>query len=99
MQSHHPPLPLSSLSSLLSYLLMNIFLSYIRDFFKTIHFGLLIFCLSYAALIIFLNYRYGIEPKILFNISNRVYRFAGFYLVYLAAFTIPYVMLFVLKGK
>ncbi len=65
---------------------MQIFLSYLKDFFKSIHPGLLAFSFVYAALIIFLNYRFGIEPKILYNITGRLQRFAGFYLVYFCAF-------------
>lgn len=78
---------------------MGIFITYIREFLKSIHTGLFIFCLLYTALIIFINYRYGIEPKTLHNISNRAYRFSGFYLVYLCAFAIPYLMLFLVKGR
>ena len=78
---------------------MNIFLSYIREFLKNIHTGLFLFCFSFAAVLIFLNYRYGIEPRILYNITNRLHRFAGFYLVYLAAFSIPYLFLFLVKGR
>lgn len=77
---------------------MAIFLSYFRDFFKTIHPALLIFCFSYAALIIFLNYRFQIEPKIIFNLPDRCHRFVGFYIVYFCAFFIPYVILMLLKG-
>lgn len=76
---------------------MQLFLSYLKDFFKSIHPLLLLFCFVYAALIILLNYRYGIEPKILYNISNRLQRFAGFYLVYFCAFFIPYLVLFLLR--
>lgn len=78
---------------------MSIFISYIREFLRTVHGGLLIFSLLYTALIIFLNYRFGIEPKILYNISNKLYRFSGFYLVYLIAFSIPYLVIFLSKGK
>jgi len=59
----------------------------------------LTFCFGYAAFLIFLNYRFGIEPRVLYNISNRFYRFSGFYLVYLAAFAIPYLFLVMVKGR
>jgi hypothetical protein len=84
---------------------VNIFISYIRDFLKTIDSTLLLLVCAFTALIIFLNYRFGIEPKILYNISNRFLRFAGFYLVYLVAFSVPYILLFffnresILNGK
>ena len=78
---------------------MSIFLSYFRDFFKSIHVGLLLFCGVFAALLIFLNYHFGIEPKILLHISNRFIRFAGFYLVYFCAFFFPYLVWLLLKGK
>jgi hypothetical protein len=76
---------------------MQIFLSYLKDFFKTIHPALLAFCFVYATLIIFLNYRFGIEPKILNNITSGLQRFAGFYLVYFCAFFIPYLVVILLK--
>lgn len=78
---------------------MGIFISYIREFLKTVHGGLLVFSFLYTALIIFINYRFGIESTILNNISNKLYRFSGFYLVYLIAFSVPYLVLFLIKGK
>lgn len=78
---------------------MSILLSYFRDFFKTIHPGLLLFCLVYAGSIVFLNYRYGIEPRLLQNMPGKTTRFAGYYLMYLCAFGIPYLFIFFLKGK
>ena len=77
---------------------MNVFLTYIKDFLKTVDHLLLIFVCIFTALIVFLNYRYSIEPKVLYNISNRVYRFAGFYLVYLVAFAVPYLLLYFIKA-
>ena len=73
---------------------MNVFLTYIRDFIKSIDQLLLILVCIFTAVIIFINYRYSIEPKVLNNISNRLYRFAGFYFVYLVAFSIPYILLY-----
>ncbi len=78
---------------------MHIFVSYLKDFFKSIHPFLLMFCFGYAALIIFLNYRYGIEPRILRNITGSLQRFTGFYLVYFCAFLIPYLVVIMLKGN
>src|SRR5690349_6045043 len=78
---------------------MNIFFSYIREFFKTTHPGLLLFSAAFTALIIFLNYRYRIEPDILRPLSNRYLKFAGFYVVYWIAFAIPYIVILVLKGN
>lgn len=78
---------------------MNIFLAYIRDYFKNINSILFFLCVLYVALIIFINYRYGLEPKILYNISSRFYRFAAYYLMYFLAFSIPYLLLFLLKEK
>jgi hypothetical protein len=68
---------------------MNVFVSYIRGLYKERACRLLIFCFAYAAFLIFINYRFGIEPRVLYNISNRFYRFSGFYLLYLAAFAYP----------
>ncbi len=78
---------------------MNVFINYIREFFKSVHIGLFLFCLSYTAIIVFLNYRFGIEPKIVYNISNRLYRFTAVYLIYLAAFAVPYLMVAFTKAR
>jgi len=78
---------------------VNIFVSYIRDFLKTVDSQLLILTCAFAAIIIFLNYRYGIEPRILYNISNRFLRFAGFYVVYLIAFAVPYLFIMIVKPE
>ena len=78
---------------------MNVFITYIKDFLKTVDTLLFLLVCIFTAVLVFLNYRYSIEPKVLYNISNRVYRFAGFYLVYLVAFSIPYLLLYFLKGS
>ena len=78
---------------------MNVFLSYIREFVRTIHPGLLLFCCGFAALLIFFNYRYAIEPRIVNTVPNRYIRFLCFYLVYLVAFAVPYGAWFALRGK
>jgi hypothetical protein len=78
---------------------VNVFLSYIKDFFRTVNSFLFILVCLFAALLVFLNYRYSIEPKVLYHISNRFYRFGGFYLVYLIAFSLPYMFLYFIKGS
>ncbi|MEJ7767074.1 MAG: CPBP family intramembrane glutamic endopeptidase [Chitinophagaceae bacterium] len=78
---------------------MNIFFSYIRDYIKNTQGPIWYFCLAYVALIIFLNYRFGIESKFLSTIPDRTLRFGGYYLLYLAAFSIPYLVLILLKTK
>lgn len=78
---------------------MNIFIAYIRDFLRTTDTWLLLCCTCFTVLIIFFNYRYGIETKILYNLPNKAVRFAGFYLVYLIAFGTPYLLVFLFKGK
>lgn len=74
------------------------FFSYFRDFVKNVHPFLLVFCASYTAIIIFINYRFGIESKLLYNLPAGLSRFGGFYLVYFCAFCIPYLVFILLKG-
>ncbi|MBE7169885.1 MAG: CPBP family intramembrane metalloprotease [Williamsia sp.] len=78
---------------------MSPFLSYFRDFSKTVHAGLLIFSVLFTALLVFLNYRFSIEQRIVHHSPNLLVRFASLYVVYLAAFAVPYIVLFLLKGK
>ena len=46
---------------------MNTILSYIRDFFQQVDKWLLCSCALFAALLIVLNYRFGIESKWLYG--------------------------------
>lgn len=78
---------------------MSLILSYFRDFFKTVHTGLLIFSLLFAALLVFLNYRFSIEQRIVQTLPDRFARFAALYGVYLTAFAVPYLVLLLFKGK
>lgn len=78
---------------------MSPFLSYFRDFFKTVHTGLLIFALLFTALLVCLNYRFSIEQRIIQTSPSRFVRFAALYGVYLTAFAVPYLVLFLFKGK
>lgn len=78
---------------------MPVFLSYIRDFLKTVHSGLLIFVIIFTAFLVFCNYKFGIEQRIIQASSNRVIRFAGFYGVYFLAFATPYLVICLIKGK
>ena len=75
------------------------FLSYFRDFFKTVYTGLLFFAVLFTALLVFLNYRFVIEQRIVHTLPNRLVRFAALYSVYLTAFALPYFVLLLLKGK
>ena len=77
---------------------MPSFLSYFRDFFKTAHTGLLFFAILFTALLVFLNYRFSVEQRIVQTAPNRLIRFAALYGVYLTAFAIPYLVLLLFKG-
>jgi hypothetical protein len=72
---------------------MNLILSYIQDFFRSIDKWLLVFCAGFVAIFITLNYKWGIETKWLYSIHNRFGKFLGFYAVYAIAFIIPFLLL------
>jgi hypothetical protein len=78
---------------------MNLLLSYIHDFFKNVDKWLLVFCAGFIAILITLNYRFGIETKWLYGIHSRLGKFAGFYALYAIAFIIPYLLLLLTKHK
>ena len=78
---------------------MPIFLTYIRNYLKTVHTGLLISVILFTALLVFCNYRFCIEQRIVQTSPNRFTRFAAFYCVYLFAFATPYLMTWLLKGE
>ncbi len=76
---------------------MNFIFSYIQDFFKGADKWFLVFCVGFVALIIAINYRFGVETKWLYNIHNRFGKFMGFYAVYSIAFIIPFLLLILTK--
>lgn len=78
---------------------MSLILSYLQDYFRNIDKWLLAFCACFAAVLIALNYRYGIETKWLYSISSRLGKFAGFYSVYAIAFFIPFLVLVFVKHR
>lgn len=71
---------------------MNSILSYIREFFSNVDKVLLGGCSLFAALLITLNYRLGIETKWLYDAAGWC-RFGGFYALYAIAFIIPWLLL------
>lgn len=78
---------------------MQAIFSYIQDFIKNTDKWLLLFCMGFAALLITLNYKLGIETKWLYNIPTRLGKFAGFYLVYALAFMVPFLLLLLMKQQ
>ncbi len=78
---------------------MQAIFSYIQDFIKNTDKWLLLFCMGFAALLVTINYKFGIETKWLYNLPTRLTKFAGFYLVYSVAFIVPFVLLLFLKQQ
>lgn len=69
---------------------MQAIISYFQDFFQQINKPFLVFCTLFTAALVWLNYSFGIESKLLAVIPGRPARFLGFYSLYLLAFSIPY---------
>ena len=78
---------------------MFTFLSYLRDFYRTVHAGLLLFAILFTALIIFCNYRFGIEQRIIQSTSTQLGRSLKFYCLYLGVFSIPLLTAVLLKQQ
>jgi hypothetical protein len=76
---------------------MNNIFTYLQLFYKSVDKTYLIICSVLAALFIFFNYKFSIETKLLAQLTGRWQKFAGFYIVYLIAFSVPYLLLFLLK--
>ena len=71
---------------------MNVLFTYLQDYFKHVDKWLLLFCAAFAALLVVLNYRLGIETTWLYDIKNGLAKFGGFYLLYAIAFIIPFLV-------
>jgi hypothetical protein len=78
---------------------MNAIFSYLQDYFRNVDKWLLVCCACFAAALVTLNYRYGIETKWLYNTSSRLQKFAGFYAVYAVAFIIPFLALVFIRHR
>lgn len=69
-------------------------LTYLRSFFRTLDKRLLISCVLFTALLIFLNFQFRIERGMLAGVENRFLKLAAYFLMYLIAFGIPYLFAF-----
>lgn len=58
-----------------------------------------LFAVLFTALLVFLNYRFAIEQRIVHTLPNRLVRFAALYSVYVTAFALPYLVLLLIRGK
>jgi hypothetical protein len=67
--------------------------TYLREYATAIDKWLFIFSLLFMSLFVILNYRLGLETKIINNISSPVGRFLRFYGVYATAFILPYLFM------
>ncbi|TAH05223.1 MAG: CPBP family intramembrane metalloprotease [Sphingobacteriales bacterium] len=73
---------------------MTQILSYLREYATSIDKWLLIFSIIFIGVFIVINYRFGLETKIISNLNSRWDKFIGFYLVYATAFIIPYLFIY-----
>ena len=78
---------------------MNAIFSYLQDYYRNVDKWLLVCCACFAAVLIMLNYRYGIETKWLYGITSKFEKFAGFYAVYAIAFIIPFIVLVLTRHR
>ncbi len=69
---------------------MQAIIHYFQEFFQGTNRSFLAACTLLAAALLICNYRWGIEPRWLASLQPRPFRFAGFYLLYLLAFGLPW---------
>ena len=72
--------------------------SYIIDYFQSLNRKVLIACTLLAALMIYLNFHYAIDPKI-DEFNSVVIQFFWRCLTFLIAFALPYFFYFLFEGK
>jgi len=71
---------------------------YITDYFRNINFKVFAACTLLVALMIYLNFHYGIDNNI-DELESIAVQFFYRYLVFLIAFALPYFFYFLLQGK
>ncbi|GAO44600.1 CPBP family intramembrane glutamic endopeptidase [Flavihumibacter petaseus] len=71
---------------------MQAIFSYFQDFLQAIHRGFFICCTLLAAVLVFANYRWGIETRWISCIGPRPLRFFAFYALYLVSYGLPWLL-------
>ncbi len=69
---------------------MQALFAYFQDFFQAVNRSFFVFCTLLAAVLVWANYRWGIEPRWLAALQPRPLKFMGFYCLYLLAFGLPW---------
>jgi hypothetical protein len=76
---------------------MKEILKYITDYLRSLNIGVFIACTLFTAMMIYLNFHYGIDNRI-DNLNSIAASFYYRYLIILIAFALPYVF-YLIKGK
>lgn len=72
--------------------------SFVYDYLKEQDRTILILVALFTALLVFLNYRFGLEKKLCYN-DLPYANFWGHYLIYTIAFTFPYLLYWLIGGR
>ena len=76
---------------------MNNILGYIRLYFQQVDKWVLLLCTALSAILIYLNYWQGLEKCLTTQLPLPFSNFAGHYILFFAAFTIPYLFYLIIK--
>lgn len=78
---------------------MRSIFTYISDYLQTLDKRVLVAVLLFTGILVWLNYRLGLEKKLCFAPKTWTGDFAGHYLIFLVAFAVPYLFCTWLKGS
>lgn len=78
---------------------MTEFFNYFRTYFRDLSARLFFACMTYAALLVFCNYYFQLEPVILSGIPDAFAKFLAFFVLYVIAFAVPYVFIGLMVDK
>ena len=76
---------------------MKNILGYIRLYFQQVDKWVLLLCTIFSAILIYLNYRHGLEKWLTKQLPLPFSNFTGHYILFLAAFTLPYFFYLIIK--
>ena len=71
---------------------MNEVFGYYKAYFRDLNITVFLFCFFFAAILVFTNYHFRLEPEILAGIDSRPLKFFAFFLLYCFVFTVPYLL-------
>jgi hypothetical protein len=78
---------------------MNEVFGYYKAYFRELNITVFFGCFFFAAMLVFTNYYFRLEPEILAGIDSHSLKFLAFFLLYCFVFSIPYLLTAIISDR